>query len=839
MSREVDERIVRLEFENKDFEKRAKKSSSTLEKLKSKMDFTREARSMDEAFNEKRFDVFLSGLDKVKVGFSKLEIAAASAISNITNRVVDAGIKMAKSLSTDNIKSAWTSMDSINETTAALIAQGQAEQDVANTLKKLKWFSDETSYSFEDLTKQMNNFVTTGMSLDEAANVVMGVSGMAAMNSKKAADAFHVMAQLAQSAGTYIKKEDWVSVRTAGLSSATLINKILEAAYEVGTINQLIDGTYITKNKGQTINEKTFESLLTEGQFFTGDVLKKVTEEYAKGATEIFEAVEESGDLTFQVMERLGKRMDSEFSLIVFGMLQKTRSFSQAIEATQVAVKGAWTQIFQTIFGDEKEATTLWSDLAERLIMAFTGPFEKWFDLLDEWNKAGGRNDLFGEGGALWNLIDAFERLKEVVKEAWNEVFHFELDLKGFTEWLKDFTSGLILSDEAAETLKSILKGLFSVLKLVGEAAKLVWELIKLAWPYVKKVIVAITDFLAYIGDSITNAAESGTLSSTEKFFEGVKNFFEGMWAAIKSILPTLEKILEFFGEKLSQIGGTLKKIFTGEQGLFEVKDLLTLTVWAALIAFFWWMGSSFISWGQTMKEFMQGLTTLLEGWGLQKYAKALKTFATSILMIVAAIAIIGSMDPEVVTRGVIVIGLIWAALVATLKVMKDMVVKGPNRGANNNILKLAGSIALVALSLLPFAGVIAIFGNMPSNVLSQGALAVVGIIGIMAFLSSDMSFGTGNNNAKLAGLAGVTALFGVALLPMAFAILVLGALSEDKLKRGGNAVLMIVGVMMILSAVAVSVVAGRDTWLPAVFHRRHVCADVCGGVRHLPGAVD
>ena len=33
MSREVDERIVRLEFENKGFEKNAKKSSSTLEKL--------------------------------------------------------------------------------------------------------------------------------------------------------------------------------------------------------------------------------------------------------------------------------------------------------------------------------------------------------------------------------------------------------------------------------------------------------------------------------------------------------------------------------------------------------------------------------------------------------------------------------------------------------------------------------------------------------------------------------------------------------------------------------------------------------------------------------------
>ena len=304
-------------------------------------------------------------------------------------------------------------------------------------------------------------------------------------------------------------------------------------------------------------------------------------------------------------MKSLGDRMDKEFGLIVLGMLQKTRTFEQAIEATRVAVQGSWTTMFGLIFGDEEEATSLWSDVAERLIDIFTGPFEKWINLLTDWKKSGGRDDLFGDGGALWNLIDAFEKLKQVIKDAFNEVFDIKLDLKGFTEWLKEFTSNLILSDEAAENLKIILKGVFSIVKIVGQVFQIVWELIKIIWPYIQKVLNWISEFLVNVAKGISSVAEGDAKTPMEKFLNGIKNFFIGLWEALKNIAPVLGQMISWVGDIFMKLGETLKKIFSGEQSLFDVKDLLTLTIWAGIIAFLWWMASSYISLSQTMNEFV------------------------------------------------------------------------------------------------------------------------------------------------------------------------------------------------------------------------------------------
>ena len=751
MSREVDERIVRLEFENKGFEKKAKQSSSTLEKLKARMDFRREAKSMDNAFDDRRFNVFVKGLDKVKASFSAFEAVAFSTINNLTNRMVDAGIKIAKSMSIDNVAGAWESYNSINETKAALTAQGQEAEKVSKAMDKLKWFSDETSYSLKGLTSSMNNFISTGRTMEESIDIVMGIAGAAAMASQKPEKAFAVLNQLYQDAGRYITTGTWnQSVAGAGLNVDQFKQKILEAAVDVGTLVRLLDGRLVASN-GKEVNLKNFQNVLSDTGFFTGEVLARVGQIYAAGANEIYEIVANSGKLTYEVMKELGQRMDNDFSLIVFGMLQKTRSLEQAIEATKIAVQGNWIKLFGIIFGNENESTELWSNLAERMIEFAAGPYEKWIDLLTEWKKLGGREDLFGEGGALWNLIDAFEKLRDVIRDAFNEVFHIQPNLKAFTEWLKDFTSNLILSDEAAENLKTIFKGLFSVVRIVGKLFSVVWSLIQVVWPYVQKVIDFIVNILVKVSDALYTVAEGDAKTPLEKYINGLKNFFLGLWQAIQTMAPVIGQMFEWLGDVFTQLGDTLKKIFSGEQGLFEVKDLLTITIWAALIAFFWWMASGWISWGQTLKEFVQSFGDLLDSLAMHFKAKAMKTFVTSILMLVAAIAIIGSMDPQVIIRGTIIVGLVWYALRLTMDQL--------NNGQWANVKKytsMMSSLLMLAVIVASFVGIIKLvemsginFGHVMLTALITFGVGIA--LNDLAWISRNAKIDI-NNIAKIAG---------------------------------------------------------------------------------------
>ena len=92
----VDEHVVKMTFDNKDFEKNADKSISTLEKLKSSMNFEASVKGLDNL--EKGVNITADEMDKlnqsvdvIKGKFSNLGIIGVTALQNITNSAINAG----------------------------------------------------------------------------------------------------------------------------------------------------------------------------------------------------------------------------------------------------------------------------------------------------------------------------------------------------------------------------------------------------------------------------------------------------------------------------------------------------------------------------------------------------------------------------------------------------------------------------------------------------------------------------------------------------------------------------------------------------------------------------
>ena len=253
MSTIIDERIVQMGFDNKNFESNVKTSMSTLDKLKNTLNFSGTASSLNKNLDSVDTSVLTKSLGKVSDGFSAMEIAAITAISRITNKVIDLGIQMAKSLSTDNIIAGWDKYGEKTTSVATLIAQGYDMDVVNNQLEKLNWFTDETSYTFTDMVSNISKFTASGQGLEESVEAMMGIANWAALSGQNASTASRAMYQLSQamSSGT-MKLADWKSIQNANMDTKEFREQVLAVAEAKGELQKIssVDGSisWVTKD---------------------------------------------------------------------------------------------------------------------------------------------------------------------------------------------------------------------------------------------------------------------------------------------------------------------------------------------------------------------------------------------------------------------------------------------------------------------------------------------------------------------------------------------------------------------------------------------------------------
>lgn len=327
MSTTVDERVVSMQFDNAEFEKNVKTSMSTIDKLKKKLKFSDSSESFEEvekASKRLKFDGVNEALEKTQIKFNGWAIVAKTAIERVVNKAIDAGEKLVKSLSVDNVAAGWQKYaeeTSAVQTMMAAItadANGKAfESDEAKLeyineqLDKMTKFTDETSYNFTAMSNTVGKFVSNGVGLEKAVSAMQGIATWAAVSGQNAQVATNVMTQLAQALGSgTVKLQDWMSVETANMATAEFKEMVLATASSVGTLieengkfyinlaktnkeleegaNGLktykdgLDGTAKSTNeaiKGAEVNANNFRSMLQEG-FFTTDVLTDTLKEY-------------------------------------------------------------------------------------------------------------------------------------------------------------------------------------------------------------------------------------------------------------------------------------------------------------------------------------------------------------------------------------------------------------------------------------------------------------------------------------------------------------------------------------------------------------------------------
>ena len=377
MSREVDSRVVEMRFDNENFEKNTKKTISSIDKLMEKLQFKGAEKGfekLDAAAEEVDFATMQTSLDRLESKFSSLNIIATTALVNITNKFVDAGEKLVKSLSVDQVASGW---DKYTEKTAnvqtIMNATGKSIDQVNSYLNKLMWYSDETSYSFSEMTSALSQMTASGGDIEKMIPMIMGIANATADAGKTGFAFQSTIRNLTQSySAGYLQLQDWKSLNLMGTATKALKQELIDTAVELGTL------------KEGEVTIASFESTLSN-KWANTKVMEKTFEKYASMMEAAYELVQKNPGMTSSdALEQLSGQYGELAERAALAAQQAT-SFSQAIDSTKDAVSSKWMSVFETFFGNKEEATETWTELANRLYDIFVPSI----DALNERLKSG------------------------------------------------------------------------------------------------------------------------------------------------------------------------------------------------------------------------------------------------------------------------------------------------------------------------------------------------------------------------------------------------------------------------------------------------------------------
>lgn len=533
MSTTVDERVVEMRFDNKQFEQNIQTSLSSLDKLKKSLNLEGAAKGLEtvnDAANKcsGNMSPLSNAVETVRVRFSALEVMAITALQNITNSALAAGKNLVSAFTIDPIKTGFeeyeTKINAVQTILANTSSKGTTLDQVNNALDELNHYADMTIYNFTEMTRNIGTFTAAGVDLDTSVAAIKGIANLAAVSGSNSQQASTAMYQLSQAlaAGT-VKLQDWNSVVNAGMGGQVFQDALKETAKVHGiAIDEMIK------------DEGSFRETLSKG-WLTSDIL---TETLAKF----------TGDLNEDQLRTMGYTDDQIKSIMEMGKTAndaatKVKTFTQLFDTLKEAAQSGWTQSWEIIVGDFEEAKELLTEVSDTFSAVINASADARNKMLQDWKDLGGRTMMIE---AVKNVFEGLVSVAKPVREAFNEIFPpmTGKQLAEITERIRDLTAKFKMGEESSKNLKNTFKGVFAVLDIVGQAFKAVaggvGELIGLFLPAGNGVLSLTGSF----GEYLVKLDE--TVKKTDVFGKAVSTVVDIVKIAITFVKTAGEKVKEF-----------------------------------------------------------------------------------------------------------------------------------------------------------------------------------------------------------------------------------------------------------------------------------------------------
>ena len=596
----VDERVVKMVFDNSEF---SDKISATLRSLKQLNQSTNQIANntgglsaMGEAFSQCEALATKAGFQIRDVWTKVANIFEQQIASKIVNTSKQIANAMTFEGISDGFKEYELKMGSIQ---TIMAGTGESLQTVNKYLDELNTYSDKTIYSFADMTNNIGKFTNAGVKLEDAVAAIKGIANEAALSGANANEASRAMYNFSQalSAG-YVKLIDWKSIENANMATKGFKDTLLEVASVVGTVKKEGDGMYkvlTTNAQGRTMDElvsgtKNFNDSLQQ-QWMTTEVLTKALKLYANDLTEMTEAEKEAfrqdlgmDEEQFKQFEELGHKATLAAS--------EVKTFTMLMDTLKEAIGSGWAMTWQMVIGDFNQAKELWTEVANILGGVIDAQSSYRNDTLKLWQNAGGRTDVIN---AMRNSFEAIQAILKPLSEGLRDVFpkYTYRTLKDISEALSNFTAKLKITEETATKVRHVTRGFFSVFDI---GLQIVKGFIKAIVPMsdgVSGFASGLLDAATSVGDFLYNLDQ--TLKRSNFFEKTFKNIGETIKPIFDVLTSGASGILKFFSGLFSKFADSAKSVkLTGD----TFKE----------------MGESVSSGIDKIKEKLSGLSPMFQG---------------------------------------------------------------------------------------------------------------------------------------------------------------------------------------------------------------------------------
>lgn len=572
MSKEVDERVVEMRFNNALFENKVQQTMRSLTALNEKLMFKGAEKGFEkvsDASEKVKFNALLNALDNLSQKFSAVEVIGVTALMRITNQAVDAGERLVKALSLDPIISGFqeyeTQINAVQTILANTSSKGTTLDQVNAALDELNHYADLTIYNFTEMTRNIGTFTAAGVDLNTSVSAIKGIANLAAVSGSTSQQDSTAMYQLSQAlASGTVKLQDWNSVVNAGMGGQVFQDALKETARVHGiAIDSMIK------------KEGSFRETLSKG-WLTSSILTETLQKF-------------TGDLNEETLKSIGYTDEQIKKIMEMGKTAndaatKVKTFSQLKDTLTEALQSGWTQTWQTIIGDFEEAKEL-----------FTRFSDVFSDLINKSSEA--RNTVLAGGlntgwqqlsTALGDSADFYSQMLEKVMLANGSISQKQIDDAG------SFVKALQQGGVSAEQLQNGLKESYKQLSVLGALSDDALKAKKLDPAQVRSLAKSFEEVNQKVADGSLDldiySKKIGELSGREHLIESIWNVFEALEKVVEPVARAWQKIfspitadqiyniaksIDEFTAKLSISDETADKIERTFSGIFAV-----LNVW-------------------------------------------------------------------------------------------------------------------------------------------------------------------------------------------------------------------------------------------------------------------
>ena len=819
MSEVIDNRVLEMRFDNRQFESGVATTLSTLDKLKQKLNLSGASKGLEDVgMAAKGIDLsgLGAGIQTVQAKFSALGVMGATVLVNLTNQAYSAGKKISEALTLQPLKDGFaeyeTQMDAVQTILANTQKDGTNIAQVNAALDELNTYADKTIYNFTQMTRNIGTFTAAGVKLDTSVKSIQGIANLAAVSGSTSQQASTAMYQLSQAiAAGSVKLQDWNSVVNAGMGGQVFQDALIRTSEHLQT-----------GAKAAIAAKGSFRESLQEG-WITTEVLTQTLEQLSTAAdtTEEYEAaVKKFVDQGYTQEE--AKQM-ADLARKAGNAATKVKTFSQLIDTLQEALGSGWTKSWQLIIGDFEEAKELWTGVSDTLSDMINKSADARNDLIQGWVDLGGRSSMIE---SFKNSFTALGKVISPIKEAFREIFPKATSeqLYNITENIRKFTESLIISDSNGEKLKVTFKGIFSVLDIGIEAMKSGVKGIREFASNFKGFNFDLLDFTSSLGEYLANLRESvidGNLfdkvvskiidtlstgiSKVKEFgkslkqsadesmtLQGIAGFLQGFFGVIKGIGSAVVNVFE-------DIGKTISKAF-GKGNMFEVFNSGLFSGFLVLINnFVNTLSDTFenMSFLESVQDILGGVKDTLEAYQKNLQADTLLKIAGAVGVLAAALFVIATIDSDKLGASLLSVGTLFVELTGAMAVLSkiDSGSTKPLSGIVSSLASIVKTVQMIGLTaaVVILAGAMKILATLDWDGIEKGLVGVAGLVAILVSAAKLMN----TESKSITKFAGQMILMSVAIGALTAVGKYIASMSWDEMKKGGAGILGLTTILM------------------------------------------